>query len=302
MEPTKPKISVKDFFLNLGATISLYTVVITLVMLLFTIINVAYPQVVNGYVGSSSISWPVAILFVFTPVLILLMWLLERQYKLEPERKTTGIHKWIMYATLFLAGLAMAGDLITVLYYFIDGQELNKAFLLKCLALLIVSSGLFGYYISDIREKLTHGTRIIWRAIAVLAVIGAISWGFSVLGTPQTQRLYKYDDNKVSDLMNIDSAIQNYYGVNNLLPKNFDELATLNYYINRVDSQSQKEYEYVVKSKLSYELCADFNKEINNKTNVAVSYPYGGPSWTHPAGRYCFVRAVNPAQVPGMKI
>jgi type II secretory pathway component PulF len=95
MEPIKPKISVKDFFLNLGATIALYTVVISLINLLFTVINNAYPKITNAYyyAGTSSISWPVAVLVIFTPILILLMWLLEKQYMIEPERKDSGIHK-----------------------------------------------------------------------------------------------------------------------------------------------------------------------------------------------------------------
>src|SRR6185369_1949581 len=68
MDPNqmKPKASAKDFFLNLGAFIALYTLVGNLVSLLFNVINTAYPKVVSGYnyFGSSSISWPVATLVV----------------------------------------------------------------------------------------------------------------------------------------------------------------------------------------------------------------------------------------------
>src|SRR3989344_1976499 len=75
--------------------------------------------------GSTSISWPVATLIIFFPIFIFLMWLLEREYRINPEKQSAGIHKWLTYITLFLAGITIAVDLITVLYFFIDGQELT---------------------------------------------------------------------------------------------------------------------------------------------------------------------------------
>lgn len=297
MEPTiKPKVSVKDFFLNLGAIVALYTVVVSLINLLFTVINTAYPQIVNDYYQSSgTISWSVATLIIFFPIFILLMWLLEAQYKVEPERKSAGIHKWLTYITLFISGLAIAGDLITVLYYFIDGQELTTGFLLKVAVLLVVVGGIFIYYITDLRDKLTSNSRMIWRVVSAIVIIGSIVWGFSVLGSPRTQRLIKYDEQKVNDLMNITYAVQTHYSTNGVLPKDFVELAKLNYSLMTIDSQTQKVYEYSVTDKTHYELCADFNKatsDNNNRNNITL--PTGSVSWSHPAGRYCFPQTVVP--------
>ncbi|HEV7424507.1 MAG TPA: DUF5671 domain-containing protein, partial [Candidatus Paceibacterota bacterium] len=164
MDPnqTKSRGSAKDFFLNLGAFIALYTLVGSLLGLLFTIINTAYPQIVNGYNynGSSSISWPVATLVVFFPIFILLMWFLEREYRGEPEMQSSLAHRGLTYVTLFISGLVIAGDLITVVYYFIDGQELTTGFLLKVLVLFIIASSIFVYYISDLRGKLTKSRRV----------------------------------------------------------------------------------------------------------------------------------------------
>ena len=84
--------------------------VYSLVDLLFTVINKAYPQISNGYdyTVSQSISWPVAILIVFFPIFILLMWLLEKEYKKFPEKQNTGVHRWLTYITLFISGLVIA--------------------------------------------------------------------------------------------------------------------------------------------------------------------------------------------------
>jgi hypothetical protein len=296
MEPTKPKISVKDFFLNLGATIALYTVVISLINLLFTVINNAYPKITNAYyyAGTSSISWPVAVLVIFTPILILLMWLLEKQYMVEPERKDSGIHKWLTYLTLFIAGLVIAGDMIMVLYYFIDGQELDTAFLLKCLVLVIVTGALFGYYISDIRGKLNSRSRKIWRVVAILIVIVSIGWGFSVLGSPRTQRLIKYDAQKINDLQMLNSYVQSYYQMKGTMPESIADLSLVQYSQIPNDAQTGNSYEYklIGQSAKAYELCAEFNKDTKDPKTPVISYPYGDVSWVHPAGHYCFKLAI----------
>jgi len=298
MEPNK-KVNVKDLFLNLGAIVALYTVVINLINLLFAVINSAYPQINNGYnyYGSQSISWPVAIIIIFLPIYIFLMWLLEKGYKIEPERRNLGIRKWLSYITLFLAGLATAVDLVTVLYYFLDGQDLTTGFLLKVLSVLIVALGVFMYYISDIRGKLNSSSRKIWSIVTFIVIVSSILWGFSVLGSPRSQRLVKYDEVKVMDLQNITNAIQSYYSVNGNLPKDFVEISTLNYGVKQIDPQTQKPYEYIVKSATKFDVCADFNKEsMNNGREMSLAFPapYGGTSWTHPAGRHCFSQSIDP--------
>ncbi len=283
----------KDFFLNLGATISLYTVVISLVNLLFTVINTAYPQINNYYYGSSTISWPVAVLVIFTPILMVLMWNLGKSYTTE---QPSTIHKWLTYITLFIAGLVVAGDLVSVLYHFINGDELSTAFLLKALTLFVVSGALFGYYLTDIRGKLTPQLRKMWRIASIVIIIGSIILGFAVLGSPRTQRLFKYDEAKINDLMSLGSSVQSYYSQKAVLPKNLTELSALNYYYVQNDPQSGKPYEYNVKSATTFEVCAEFNKDSAAKTDprslsYAPSYPYG-TNWTHPAGRHCFEQSV----------
>src|SRR3989344_503718 len=133
---TQAKTGAKDFFINLGAIVALYTTVVSLVNLLFRAINRAYPQIDHNYYGffsNDSISWPVAAIIVFFPIFILLMWLLEKDYKVFPDKQYAGFHKWFSYITLFVFGIVLAGDLLTVLYYFIDGRELTTGFFLKVL-------------------------------------------------------------------------------------------------------------------------------------------------------------------------
>ncbi|MFZ2620908.1 MAG: DUF5671 domain-containing protein [Minisyncoccia bacterium] len=291
------KNNAKDFFLNLGATVALYTTVGSLINLLFSVINSAYPQITNGYdyYGSQSISWPVAILVIFFPIFILLMWIIAKDYVANPERRGTGIHKWLTYITLFIAGLAMAGDLITILYYFIDGQELTTGFLLKIFVLLVIAGSVFAYYISDIRNKLNEKSRMMWRSFALAIVLGSIVWGFSVLGSPRTQRLYKYDEQKINDLTNINSQIEMYYTTKGVLPNSLNDVAGVSYSIIPVDLQTTKSYQYEKTGNTTYKLCAEFNKATPDATQPNIyARPIGYVSWAHPVGNYCFELTINP--------
>jgi hypothetical protein len=297
---TKPKMSAKDFFINLGAIVALYTTVVSLLNLLFRVINVAFPQTLNNYyAGSQSVSFPVATLIIFFPIFILLMWFLERSYKTEPDKKQLGVRRWLTYITLFVAGLTLAGDLVTVLYYFLDGRELTAGFMLKVLSVFVVILMVFLYYISDIRNKLTTKHRKMWLGVSLVLVLGSIIWGFVVLGSPRTQQLIKYDDQKVSDLQNINSQIQNYYQIKNVLPTSLSDLAGSNtYYTAPLDMQSKQPYEYTKTGNLTYEICATFNKESTpNKGGYLAQPTYGGDGftyWNHPASRYCFAQIINP--------
>jgi len=298
MEPMQNKNNVKDFFLNLGATIALYTVVGSLISLLFSVINRAYPQVsqYSYYSYSGSISWPVSILVIFFPIFLALMWLLGKGYDANPESRST-IHKWMTYMTLFVAGLVLAGNLITVLYYFIDGRELTTAFLLKSLVLLVITGGIFSYYISDIRSKLNAQNRNYWRIFAFVLVVGSIVWGFSVLGSPRTQRLYKYDAEKINSLQNMVGQIEAYYGTYSKLPATADDLKSINFYGSVLDPQTNLPYEYVKTGDLTYKVCAEFNKASELSDTSQAMY-YGNATWNHPAGKHCFDQKVNALMYP----
>ncbi len=302
----EPKSSAKEFFLNLGAMVAMFTVAGTLINLLFTVINEAFPQITSGYNYyynfSSSISFPVATLIIFFPIYILLMWLLEKGYASEPEKRHVGIRKWLTLITLFIAGSAIAGDLVTVLYYFIDGQELTVGFLMKILVVLVLAVMIFLYYISDIREKLTSVSKKIWLGVSVAVILFSIVWGFSVLGSPRTQQLLKYDKQKVSHLQNLNIQIQQYYDIKGFLPQTIDDLSTGGYSFTKNDSQTGKPYEYVKLSETEYNLCAVFNKDLAEDTKGDVypnrDYGYGNIFWTYPAGRHCFKGVVKPTQYP----
>ncbi|OHB04948.1 MAG: hypothetical protein A3B16_00040 [Candidatus Zambryskibacteria bacterium RIFCSPLOWO2_01_FULL_45_43] len=297
------KYTAKDFFLHIASIVLLYTGAIALLNILFHVINTAFPQVSQynnyGYYNSNPISLPVATLIVVFPLLLILTNILHKSYESEPSRKEYAVRKWLIYITLFIAGGVLAGDLITVIYYFLDGQELTTAFVLKALSVLAVTGSIFGYYLDDLKDRLTDFRRNMWKIIAVILVVGSVVTGFSVLGSPRNQRFLKYDEQKINDLQSIHSIIQNYYQMTNSLPATLSDVSNPNNYfvLPTTDQQTQKPYEYRKTSDTSYELCAEFNKESEPHGYIQI-YPDKTMYWDHPAGNFCFSLTIDPQLYP----
>ncbi|KKT14803.1 MAG: hypothetical protein UW83_C0040G0004 [Parcubacteria group bacterium GW2011_GWD1_44_9] len=303
------KSTVKHFFLQIGALVCLYAGVGALLNLLFRVINVAFPQVgaknLYYYFSSgSSISFPIATLIVVFPLFLVLSAIVQKSFVTDPNLREGGLRKALLYFTLFVAGAAISGDLITLVFFFLDGRDITTAFLLKVLSVLVVTGGIFGYYLSDLRGRLTPQSRNIWRIFAILLILVSVILGFVVIGSPRTQRMLRYDGEKITDLQNIQGQILSYWQNKGTLPKNLDDMKdSLSYYTVPVDSQTQEQYGYRVLNQNSFELCADFNEA--SPSDVAVypsSYSYGygnnGENWQHEAGNKCFSRTIDPELYP----
>ncbi|MDO8729065.1 MAG: DUF5671 domain-containing protein [bacterium] len=306
------KITAKDFFLHIAVIALLYTGTVALLNILFRVTNVAFPQITQyGYYASTSISLPVATLIVAFPLFLFLANVLRKGYTADPSRKDYPVRKWLIYITLFIAGGILAGDLVTLIYYFLDGQEMTTAFLLKILSVLVVTGCIFGYYMDDLKDKLTGTRRNIWRVVGTILVIGSIVVGFSVLGTPSSQRMLRYDSQKISDLQNIQWQIVNYWQQKGILPTTLIELQdSISGFISPIDPQTKGPYEYKKIGTFAFDLCAEFNKptQTTNGYMAEIAYPEPmgkpgslGDSWQHEAGRKCFSRTIDPELYPVRK-
>lgn len=298
--------------MQLGTMAALYAGVIALLNLLFRVINVAFPKVQGGYMGyyyyGNPISLPVATLIIVTPLFLGLTWYLHKTYAADPTLRENALRKWLIYVTLFIAGIVIAADLITLLYHFIDGQELTTGFLLKVVTVLVVALSVFGYYIQDMRGQLTKQRRMAWRIFAALLVIGSIIAGFRVIGSPATQRAYRYDSERVSHLQQIQGQVVYYWQQKGSLPVDLTVAADpLSDWKIPNDPLTGDPYTYERIGELSFRLCAEFQRETAPNmgyVNASVSRPMydglvkGGDYWQHPAGRHCFERTIDPDFYP----
>lgn len=304
------KTSPKDFFLHLGVMVALYSGAIALINLVFTIIDHIFPipNFYGGYYYTSPISWPVAVLIIAYPIYILLSWLLNKDYRVTPEKRTLAIRKWLLYFTLFVSGAVIAGDLVVLLYRFLSGEIVTTGFILKVLTTLIVAGAIFTYYISDLRDTTRASRNKIYAIALGVIIVALIAWGFSIFGSPLKQRLLRADSQKVTDLQTIQWQIVNYWQQKQVLPANLQALNDpISGFVVPVDAQNGVPYGYRTIDSRKFELCADFNLESTNQ-NESIAYPKElgmgreNDNWKHGSKRTCFERVIDPELYPPRKI
>lgn len=310
--------SAKDFFLHLGMMVALYAVAISFLNLLFRVIDRAFPLYQDmscgfagcyNYATSSPISLPVATLIIVFPIFIGLAYIVYRSYISDPSKKDIWIRRWLTYITLFVAGVVLAGDLVTVLYKFLDGQDITGAFLLKALAVLVVMAAVFWYFLSDIRDRATSKMRKYFAIVSGVLILLSIILGFSVIGSPRTQRLYRQDEDTLRSMQSLQWSILNDWQRTGDLPNSLSE-AEMSAYLssygpyNKIDS-----IRYERTGEVKFNICANFNFETPtnsyNRGGVAVAPTTSLKDkmnvWTHPAGNYCFEREIDPEFYPRYK-
>lgn len=303
------KTTPKDFFLWAGAMASLYGGVIAFITLLFEYIHVAFPDVLeNGYYYGDPYSGPVrfamASLIVLVPLFLVLMRLIRRDIARDSSRADVWIRRWALYLTLFIAGATMAGDLITLVNYFLNG-EVTMRFALKVLVVLLVAGAGFLHFLADLRGywiAFPQRANMVGYGVLV-AVLASLIAGFIIIGTPGEARLYRFDEVKAGDLSNIQYQVVSYWQQKGELPATLAELTDpISSYIAPKDPQTNESYGYRVVSPMSFELCADFNAASRNVRGVygdpSVVRQIGSDSWDHAAGKACFTRTIDPDLYP----
>lgn len=316
-----PKLTPKDFFLQLGIVAALYVSVISLINLLFQTINYAFPDELAHYGDpySGGIRVAIASLLIIFPLYLALSWFAEKLFRTAPEKRELGVRRWLMYLTLFAAGIAVIVDLVALINAFLGG-ELTTRFAFKTLAVLAVAGGVFGYYLYDLRRAVGMPSKNkLFGVLAVIAVLASMAWGFAIMGSPMAAREKRFDDNRVSDLQNIQWQIVNYWQQKGRFPKSLAELEDqISGYRVPVDPQTKSEYEFDKREGYAFELCATFNRStLGEKERLAGRGGFGEAypstplildkngrvdSWEHGKGSFCFERALDPELYPVRKI
>ncbi len=298
------KTTPKDFFLHLGATIALYTVAIAFINLAFTAIDRILPDALNNYFNANSLIWPISMLIVVAPILYLLEWMIARDILKIVEKSEVWIRKWRIYLTLFLAGVSMVVDLIVLINTYLSG-EITSRFIYKVLVILVVSGIIFAYYILAKSTPSPKGNRwlmiLSWSGIVIIAAV--IVGGFIVVGSPTKQRTLRFDQQRVSDLTDIQYKVLDYANKNGKIPSTLSELANSGIRVP-LDPRSNNSYEYTPITSLGgFELCATFSLPSINDN---FSKPYAVPTsplsfrynWDHGAGRVCFSQDITEQITP----
>ncbi|MBI3638361.1 hypothetical protein HY227_01295 [Candidatus Wolfebacteria bacterium] len=298
------KSSQRDVFMNLLGIAGLYVSVFNVLTLLFQYIDVAFPDKLNPYYDAGSpIRWSLASIIIIFPVFLWISRFLYRDLKNNPQKNELKIRKWLLYFTLFAAAILIIGDLVALIYNFLEG-ELTLRFILKILSILAVAVGVFGYYFYDLRRRPDEYAKkvkfSVWATIGIILVI--IVYGFFVVGSPFKQRLIRFDNQKIGDLQTIQGQIVNYWIQKEKLPLSLNDLIdSISGFTPPKDSQTGEFYIYKKTDNLAFQLCAKFNLPSNNplaeqrfEAKLVGAYGEQPDNWKHGAGEICFDRKIDP--------
>ncbi len=317
MEPAKT--TPKDFFLWLGALISLYVSITSLIGFLTDVIDYAFPDPL-AYWGDpygGSVRFAMAILIVLVPTTILLFRLIRGSIEKDPSKANIWVRRWALMLTLFIAGAAILIDLVIVLNTFLSG-EIGIRFFLKAAVVLLIALGVFLHFLADIKGYWIVNVKKanLVGAGAGLVAIASIVAGFAIFGSPGHVRDLRFDAQKVSDLQNLQYQVINFWQTKERFPASLDELNDpLSYNMVPVDPENGDPYTYSVTGPLTFELCGVFNAETPDTEgrgayptmgggfsgrDIAVTAwgPQADENWEHPSGRHCFVRTIDPQRYP----
>jgi hypothetical protein len=309
------KTTPKDFFLHLTATVILYASIISLVNLTFAIINYVFPDTLAGYFYAGSVAFPISMLIVLTPVLIIIEWLIKRDYAAMPEKQGLWVRRWRIDLTLFLTVLVLIGDLVTLINTYISG-EITSRFVYKFLAVLVIFGIVFTFYLLErIQQKAAVRKTLVW--LWGIIVLAAVVGGFMTVGSPYKQRALRLDNQRINELQSIQWQVVSYWQQKEKLPATLTDLYDpISGAVIPKDPETKKEYEYRTTGANSFELCATFSAKIDDPSGrgasyggygrggmtTSIAYPdYGGginENWKHDVGRTCFTRTIDPDRYP----
>ncbi len=293
----------KHFVLQLGSLASLYVSLSFLLVLLFGIINLRFPDPTEGYwaleSAASSVRIGIAIVVVFFPTYLILTRIVNRLRRTGASDTYLALTKWLVYLSLLIGGGVLLGDLVAVIIGFLEG-ELTQRFLLKAFAVFIVTGAAFHYYILDARGYwLTHEQKSIMFAIgAAVVVLASIGVGIGHIETPSEVRERNLDEKQLTDLQDLQWRIVSYYERENTLPASIDILYEAGMTMPMAVAE-RTEYRYEP-TDTGFTLCATFSHPTPHDQFTRPFFPEdkaaqfsGLDNWEHGVGETCFARTLK---------
>ena len=267
-----------------------------------------------------AIHYAIAALIVGFPLYAMSLQLWFRKFKVDTGKVESKVTRWITYLVLLVASVTMVGDLIAILYMFLQG-EVTVRFFLKGLTLFSIAGAVFGFYLLErkkvqYRKKVSEKVFRIFGWVLFVDIAIGIALGFIVAGTPGLERMRTLDTERSSDLQSTARCIVSYTEKFEEFPSSLEDFkrsSDFSYCDDTRDPETGGMYEYRVVRPLvikenglavgEFELCADFalaSEEYsaqNNESVMSIKGEYLDTSdskwYTHTAGRFCEIESVS---------
>lgn len=292
-------LSAREAFLHLVLFAALYTVAFSTGAILFWIVE-RYLQDATTYARSESfepLRWAVAAVVTAFPIYLWTSSLAARWLAAEPEKRSSGVRRWLTYLTLFVAAQVLIGNFVGVLSSLLAGEQTLRS-LLKAAVVFAIAGIVFGHYLSGLRRDEAESDAAGPRRRSVLGLIGAagvlltLVAAFLSMGTPQRARTRGLDARRVSDLVQVQGAIERRFDRTGRLPDSIAELEESNsdgVQHLPTDPLTREPYRYDKVDSLRYRLGAVFE-------TADTLDAWGNPlarRWRHTAGVEMFDRSVE---------
>lgn len=148
--------SARDAFLYLVMFTMLYVSAFNFGALFFDFINLAIPDPLDplgdGYrhFVRSSIRWETSALMVAFPIFLLIAAHINRAIAGDPSRRVSGVRRWLTYLTLAVMAMILLGDVVALIYAWLNG-ELSLRMILKVTVVALIPAAIFAYYLWSMR-------------------------------------------------------------------------------------------------------------------------------------------------------
>ncbi|MCY4365009.1 MAG: DUF5671 domain-containing protein [Chloroflexi bacterium] len=293
----RPYLHAREAFLYLISFIALYVFAFSLGAVFFGLIDYHFSSSIYRYDSGPSAAQTTALaaIIVAFPLYLFLMRRLAAAVAADPERRQSLIRRWLTYLTLVVGAAVILGDVIALLARLLAGDP-TTGFVLKVVAILVITGPIFGYYLWDMRQAEDQVVESAARAapvlmglavVAVVVVVSTIGYSIYLAGTPGQQRDVRLDERRVSDLQNISNNIDSYLDLNFEMPGALEDLMGPRFFVRSVeDPETGEPYEYRVIEGTSYELCAIFATDTSERRDDRRTF--SERAWDHGRGRTCY--------------
>ena len=295
----------RNFVLQLGSLVTLYISLIFLIVLLFGLINIIFPDSADSVwqieSTASQVRFGIAMVLVFFPTYLILTRTVNKIRRKADGGVYLTLTKWLIYLSLLLGGLILLGDLVAIIMAFLEG-EITQRFIAKALVMLFVIGAAFDYYLLDAKGYwVRHEKKSLWFAAMVsLIVLASLIVGFFNIEPPAEVREGKIDQQQVQDLQQIQWRIQDHLAINQELPETLEQLDNPRHLPEAPEEREAYQYNL---TEDGFELCATFKTESpeehffggrafpghNGEEKVIVN----PDNWSYSEGRECFERVVQ---------
>lgn len=141
----RPYISAAEAMLYGLLFLSLAMISWHIVVIGFAVIERVLPDTLNPSRNAGWLRWSVAAVTAFLPFFLYLTRRMNRPGKGDVTRRRSLVRKWVASVTLLIVALTLLGDLVAVVYAFLNG-DLTAQFLAKAGFVALMGGLIFAYY------------------------------------------------------------------------------------------------------------------------------------------------------------